>query len=346
MRDIGEKGTLRDTHPLFHSIEEQTGASKRMFNMADPDSVNFSYKEISFQAPWGVIAAKVWGPEDGKPFLGLHGWLDNANTFDKIARLLPENIRFVVMDFPGHGLSSHRWPGMPYLHFEHVADVKKVVSQLGWEKFSIISHSMGAFVASLYAGTFPNDVENLVLIDYGGYPAWFAEEPDLVLARYADGMADINPRTPRVYESIEAAAARREEPYNGNTLRKDNALLITKRGSTATKDGVIFSHDPSLTKSCFPFLPPQLSLNRIFSKIKCAVLILEGSDSQDLYERSQKSRLERLRIICQHAKFKMRKTLLGGHHVHLDNPEQTALQIKQFLAVCESQDPDMHTSKL
>ena len=45
-----------------------------------------SYSEISFHAPWGVIAAKAWGPEDGKPFLGLHGW-DNANTFDKIAPL-------------------------------------------------------------------------------------------------------------------------------------------------------------------------------------------------------------------------------------------------------------------
>ena len=305
-----------------------------------------SCKEISFQAPWGVIAAKAWGPEDGKPFLGLHGWLDNANTFDKIARLLPENIRFVAMDFPGHGLSSHRWPGMPYLHFEYVADVKKVVSQLGWQKFSIISHSLGAFVASLYAGTFPNEVENLVLIEYGGYPAWSAEKPDILLATYAAGMADMNPKTPRVYESIEAAAARREEPYNGNTLRKDNALLITKRGSTASKNGVIFSHDLSLRKSLCPFLQPQLSLNLILSKIKCAVLILEGSDSQDLYERSKKSYLERLSIICQHAKFKMWKTLLGGHHIHLDNPEQTALQIKQFLALYESQDLNMHTSKL
>ena len=315
--------------------------------MAAKEDLSNSYKEISFQVPWGIIAAKAWGPEDGKPFLGLHGWLDNANTFDKIARLLPENIRFVAMDFPGHGLSSHRWPGMPYIHFECVADVKKVVSQLGWEKFSIISHSMGAFMASLYAGTFPNDVENVVLIDYGGYPAWRAEKPDLVLARYAARMANMTSRTPRVYERVEAAAARREEPsLNGSTLHKDDALLITKRGTTATKDGVIFSHDPMVRELVFPFYLPQFSILLVLSKIKCAVLILEGSESLHLEEKGQETRLERLSVICQHAKFKMWKTFQGGHHLHLDNPEQTAQQIKQFLAVCESQYPDMHTSKL
>ena len=306
-----------------------------------------SNEEISFQAPWGVIAAKAWGPEDGKPFLGLHGWLDNANTFDKIARLLPENIRFVAVDFPGHGLSSHRWPGMPYIHFEYVADVKKVVSQLGWEKFSIISHSMGAFMASLYAGTFPNEVENLVLIDYGGYPAWQADKPDLVLARYAARMANMNSRTPRVYESVEAAAARRQEPSsNGSTLGKDDALLITKRGTTATENGVVFKHDPLVRELAFPFYPPQFSILLVLSKIKCAVLILEGSNSLHLEEKGQETRLERLGVICQHAKFKMWKTLQGGHHLHLDNPEQTAQQIKQFLVVCESQDLNLHTSKL
>ncbi|XP_078344078.1 serine hydrolase-like protein 2 [Oculina patagonica] len=313
--------------------------------MADEPGFSNSYKEISFKVPWGVIAAKAWGPEDGKPFLGLHGWLDNANTFDKLARLLPENIRFIAMDFPGQGKSSHRWPGMSYLDFEYVADIKKVVTQLGWEKFSIIGHSMMAFVASLYAGSFPTEVENLVLLDYGGYAAWRANKPAESLAKYATRMSNMIQKTPRVYESVEAAAVRREEPFAGNILRKEDALLLTERGTTVTKDGVIFSHDPILKGHVYPFYPPQSSIKLILSKIQCAVLVLEATGTV-FSGGFQETRKERLNVICDHAKFKMWKRVEGGHHLHLDNPEQTAQEIRKFLAVDAPHKHDLCTSKL
>ena len=47
------------------------------------------------------ISAKVWGPDDGFPMLALHGWLDNAGSFDQIAPLLPSTIRLVCLDTCG-----------------------------------------------------------------------------------------------------------------------------------------------------------------------------------------------------------------------------------------------------
>lgn len=48
--------------------------------------------------------------------LGLHGWMDNAGTFDRLAPLLSPSIYFVAVELPGHGLSSHLPAGVPY-HF-------------------------------------------------------------------------------------------------------------------------------------------------------------------------------------------------------------------------------------
>ena len=103
----------RDTHPRFR-FQTTTRELGRVgvIQYGGRTELPQFLQRISFKVPWGEIAAKAWGPEDGKPFLGLHGWLDNANTFDTLAPLLPENIRFIAIDFPGHGKSSHRWPGI------------------------------------------------------------------------------------------------------------------------------------------------------------------------------------------------------------------------------------------
>src|SRR5690606_7401143 len=51
------------------------------------------------------IAVRTWGPEDGVPVLALHGWLDNAASFERLAPLL-DGCFVVAPDLVGHGRSD------------------------------------------------------------------------------------------------------------------------------------------------------------------------------------------------------------------------------------------------
>ncbi|KAG8302741.1 hypothetical protein J6590_025016 [Homalodisca vitripennis] len=66
--------------------------------------------EIKIPVPWGHISGKWWGPQDKNPVIAIHGWQDNAGTFDNLAPLLPADVPFLCIDLPGHGFSSHLPP--------------------------------------------------------------------------------------------------------------------------------------------------------------------------------------------------------------------------------------------
>nr|XP_037276470.1 serine hydrolase-like protein [Rhipicephalus microplus] len=135
-------------------------AFKKHIKFEDMDPV-----ELRIEVPYGFLAAKVWGPADGKRVVALHGWLDSAATFDTLCPLLDSSLRIVALDFAGHGNSSHRPPGCRYNILEYVIDVRRVVDHLKWDRFCIVGHSMGGSTAIMFAGLFPDRVLSLITLD-------------------------------------------------------------------------------------------------------------------------------------------------------------------------------------
>ena len=95
------------------------------------------------------LGARIWGNEDaagppGSKWLALHGFLDNAATYDKLApELLSLGASSVVcLDLAGHGKSEWRKSGVYYV-VDNVADVVYAADALQWDKFCIIGHSLG-----------------------------------------------------------------------------------------------------------------------------------------------------------------------------------------------------------
>jgi pimeloyl-ACP methyl ester carboxylesterase len=79
--------------------------------------------ERTFTCSDGVkLVVKCWSNNNNnnnnggiktKKILCLHGWLDNAASFNRLAPLLLEQeqqqpMEILALDFPGHGLSGHK----------------------------------------------------------------------------------------------------------------------------------------------------------------------------------------------------------------------------------------------
>ncbi len=105
-------------------------------------------KEKKFHVFGQTLAALSWDGE-GEPVLALHGWLDNAASYIPLASQWQRPM--VALDFSGHGHSDHRPDGVVTHLVDHVRDVLAVADQLGWQRFTLVGHSMGAGIACLFA---------------------------------------------------------------------------------------------------------------------------------------------------------------------------------------------------
>ncbi|TQD45414.1 alpha/beta fold hydrolase, partial [Lysobacter aestuarii] len=143
-------------------------------------------EEIVLETPLGRMAGlrRAGHDADAPRVLALHGWLDNAASFLPIAPLLPD-IELVALDLPGHGLSAHLAAGADYSFPGAVNAVLDAADALGWSRFSLLGHSMGAGIASLLAAACPDRVERLVAIEALGA---LAESPDQTASRMRDAI--------------------------------------------------------------------------------------------------------------------------------------------------------------
>ncbi|NXG54543.1 SEHL2 protein, partial [Hemiprocne comata] len=194
------------------------------------------FSELKFPVPWGHVAAKAWGPLEGHPVLCLHGWLDNANTFDKLIPLLPRECYYVAMDFSGHGLSSHRPAGSAYHFLDYVSDVRRVAAALQWRRFTLMGHSMGKWLLSFFL--YPEMVDKLILLENLGFllapedtEAWLKSKRmviDVLLSLEA------KQQTPKA-RSPEAALQRLLEA--NRHLTAEGGAILLQRGATETPAG-------------------------------------------------------------------------------------------------------------
>mgnify|MGYP000745686264 CR=1 FL=1 len=281
-----------------------------------PDATS---KEITIKLPHMTLRGLEWGNPEGKPVLGLHGWLDNAASFDGLGPYLSE-FRFVALDWSGHGRSDHRPYGAMYHFIEWAPELFDAADALGWETFSIVGHSMGAGAATLAASAVPERIERMVLIDGMGPLTTEPSDAPELLGRAIQERKKHLSRTPKAYVDLEAAIAQRMKSF---PLSEESARRIVKRGTKQTDEGLVFTFAPMLRGTSLVRLTEPQVLSYL-SQITSPTLLIRATQSflvgNDFVEKriQQSSAIQSI-------------TVEGSHHVHLDQPEVLGDKVLAFL---------------
>ncbi|CAG2120016.1 unnamed protein product, partial [Medioppia subpectinata] len=160
-----------------------------------------SDKEMRIATTFGQIAVKVWGNDskDSLRLLCIHGWQDNAGTFDRLLPLLDLDSMYVLcVDLPGHGFSSHLPTGAFYTDLTWVIEMKRIVDHLKWTKFTLLGHSMGANASLNFALLYPDLVERVITIDTVKPAVFPVSEHASRLSKDIDNLLALEERNKRI----------------------------------------------------------------------------------------------------------------------------------------------------
>ncbi|MGJ7476299.1 alpha/beta fold hydrolase [Pseudomonas fulva] len=277
------------------------------------------------------VAVRCWGPEDGIPVLALHGWLDNAASFERLAPLL-DGCFVVAPDLVGHGRSDHRRHDSGYYLWEHAEDMLSVTESLGMRQFHVLAHGMGSGVASLLAAM-TSAIASMTFLDGMGAPFTVAEHDRVQhLARayrlkrmvQRTQMQGFNEPDVQRFDDLDSALAQRRERLDTD-LSQEAARLLALRDMLQLNDGYCWRHDPRLV------LPEPMPLTEpeacdLLSRIRCPLYLMfgrQGAFTGEAFGRREAALPPQAKVSWHP----------GGHHFHLDAPDRALVdQLLRILA--------------
>ncbi|CAK1556450.1 unnamed protein product [Leptosia nina] len=296
--------------------------------------VGVTVEEIEIPVPWGHIAGRWWGPRNKQPIIAIHGWQDNAGTWDNLIPMLPASTAVLAIDLPGHGLSSHYPSGMLYYVFwDGIVLLRRIVRHFKWQKISLMGHSLGGALSFMYAASFPEEVDRIICIDIAS-PA--VRPPDNMvkatgwsinkLLDYENLSEDKIPCY-NYEEMIDIVV----DAYKGSVSR-ENCKVLMKRGMSPTpphmkRQGYFFKRDLRLKVSGLAMMSIETALEYA-SQVRCKVLNIRAIPGQNW------ERLDYYTKVID----KLKQTadvnyveVEGTHHVQLNAPENISSIIEDFL---------------
>jgi pimeloyl-ACP methyl ester carboxylesterase len=267
-----------------------------------------------------------WGNEDAPPLLLVHGGRDHCRSWDLIAHSLRPHFHVLAPDLRGHGDSD--WTrGGSYSLTEYVYDLSRLVRHVGARQLAIIGHSMGGMVALIYAGTFPDRVSSLVVLDGVTVLPNAQDGPAHErIAKWVAQLDKLEEREPRRYRTIDEAAAQMRA--HNKRLPGELALHLATFGVSRNADDTYsWKFDPYQRARAPHRLSPEDHVS-LWARITCPTLLLHAEES--FLQSSETGELTRY---FQKART---QTISGaGHWLQHDKPDAVLRSIRTFFGLAE-----------
>ena len=269
-----------------------------------------------------------WPAESQTPaatLLMLHGWLDSAETFQFLADHFPSRYRLLALDQRGFGRSG--WASGGYWFPDYLADVDALLDRFVPDgAISLLGHSMGGNVASLYAGTRPERVRHLLNLEGFGLAPTESSQAPRHYRKWLDQL-----RTTQTFPTYASWQAFIEVLLKRNPrLNPDHAEFIAHAWGRLQEDGRVGLRADPAHRRVNPVLYRLEEAQACWRAITADVLFIIGRES-DLVERVVGLPKIEAQIESNFPAASVRYLSDTGHMMHHERPAEVAALIGDFL---------------
>lgn len=293
-----------------------------------------SEREMSWDIDGMRFAGLSWGEQGGLPVLALHGWLDHAASFQRLAPLLTD-CHVVALDLSGHGLSACRADHASYNIWDDIPQILRVIDLLGWHDCYVLGHSRGANIAAVLAAAMPEAVRGLISLDCIAPEPSETDFTTTMRKHLIETRAQLA-KEPRHFTDQESYIRRRIAQGNA----EETARILAPRALEPVEGGVILRGDPRLFAGSAVKLG-QAQVENVLRAINCPVLNIWATDGAS--QRSEK--IANLTKLAQDLVPNYQAvTVEGDHHFHLNSTGVAKISghIRAFLSEVEQMRLDPH----
>ena len=270
------------------------------------------YQNVSFDLPHIQLQGLRGGTPGGPFLLLLHGWLDNCHSFVPMLPYLQE-YDWVAVDFAGHGHSGHRSPDAHYYFIDYVFDLQSLIHQQDWQDIHLIGHSMGGYVAQMLTACIGSRIRSLVCIEAFGLAVGQASD---ALEHLKVGFASRFRQQGRTLPTYKDLRHLEHARALAGDFAVEYAELLLERNLYQVDDGFRWRTDPRV-RAPSPFRFSEAQVPSLLTGIVQPMQVIVG-------EKGHKEVGEALLKWRDDVDHLYESQLPGGHHLHMQYPEQTA----------------------